>query len=90
MVESMFCFPEGVDKESRISGTPLTSAVKAIVPLAKADNGRPDGAIMMERVSTMSTYKRGDMCFTFARRQGSAGALRTPMDDMACIGVVEF
>ena len=73
-----------------MSGTPLTSAVKAMVPLANADRGRPDGAMITERVSTMSTYKRGEMCFTLARRQGRAGALSTPIDDMACIGVVEF
>lgn len=73
-----------------MSGTPETSAVKAIVPLAKAESGRPEGAIMIERVSKMSTYRRGEMCFTLLRRQGRAGAERTPMEEMACMGVVEF
>lgn len=86
----MFCFPEGVERDSSISGTPLTSAVNAMVPLAKADNGRPEGAIIIERVSTISTYRRGEICLTLARRQGRAGAERTPIEDMACIGVVEF
>ena len=85
----MFCFPEGVLRLRRMSGTPETSAVNAMVPLAKAERGRPEGAIITERVSTMSTYNRGEMCFTLERRQGRAGVERTPIEDMPCIGVVE-
>lgn len=55
MVESIFCFPLGVLKLNNISGTPEISAVKAMVPFANAERGRPEGAIMTERVSTMST-----------------------------------
>jgi hypothetical protein len=50
-----FCFPEGVERFSRRSGTPEILEVKAMVPLANAANGRPDGARVTERVSTMST-----------------------------------
>ena len=88
-MESIFCFPDGVLKLKRISGTPETSAVNAIVPFEKAERGRPEGAIITERVSIISTYKRGEMCFTLERRQGRAGVERTPIEDMPCIGVVE-
>jgi hypothetical protein len=44
-----------VERLSKISGTPDIFDVQAIVPLAKADKGRPEGAIVMERVSTKST-----------------------------------
>lgn len=53
-----------------MSGTPETFAVKAIVPLANAASGRPDGASVTDRVSTMSAYISFDVCRTLGLRQG--------------------
>lgn len=82
----MFCLPEGVERFSKRSGTPEIFEVKAIVPFAKADNGRPEGAIVTERVSTKSTYNSLEVCRTFALRQGRAGVLAArPLEDIADI-----
>ena len=66
------------------SGTPESFAVKAIVPLANAAKGRPEGANVTERVSTISTYISFEVCRTFARLQGIAGVLAasTPVEDI--------
>jgi hypothetical protein len=42
--------------------------------LAKAASGRPEGASVTVRVSTTSAYISFEVCRTFARRQGNAGA----------------
>lgn len=47
--------PPGAVRVSSRSGTPDIFAVNAIVPLAMADNGRPDGAKTTDSFSTMST-----------------------------------
>ena len=51
----MAALPPGVESVSRRSGTPDILDVKAMVPWANAARGRPEGARVMERVSTMST-----------------------------------
>ena len=51
----MVCFPLGTERVRRRSGTPETLAVKRIEPWAKAESGRPEGARITARVSTMST-----------------------------------
>lgn len=66
------CFPDGPVRVRTISGTPDTLDVKAMVPLANAARGRPDGASVTESVSTKSAYSSLDVWRTFARRQGSA------------------
>jgi hypothetical protein len=83
----MFCRPEGVERFRRRSGTPDILEVKAIVPFAKAPRGRPDGASVTVRVSTISTYSSLEVCRTFALRHGRAGvfAASDPVDDMADI-----
>lgn len=43
-----------------------------MVPFAKAESGRPEGARVTESVSTMSTYSSLLVCRTFARRHGTA------------------
>lgn len=55
MIDSRLCFPEGDERIRRMSGTPEILAVNAIVPCENADKGRPEGAIVTERVSTRST-----------------------------------
>jgi hypothetical protein len=52
---SMPSLPPEAERVSSKSGTPEIFDVNAIDPLAKADNGRPDGAKVTESVSTMST-----------------------------------
>lgn len=42
-------------------------------PFAKAASGRPEGASVTQRASTMSTYNSLLVWRTFARRQGIAG-----------------
>lgn len=79
---SILCLPEGEDSDKRTSGTPETLAVNAIDPVAKAERGRPDGAIITDKVSTISTYSSLDVCLTFARRQGSAGVDVGPREDI--------
>lgn len=49
------CCPAAVDKLRTSSGTPDISAVKAMVPDTSAASTRPDGAIVTERDSTIST-----------------------------------
>ncbi len=53
-------------------------------PFANAERGRPEGAIVMERVSTMSTYISLDVCRTFARRQGRAGPVAAWVRPICC------
>lgn len=55
IVLSILCLPDGEQSDKRTSGTPETLAVNAIDPVAKAERGRPDGAIITDRVSTIST-----------------------------------
>ena len=83
----MFCFPDGVERLSKRSGTPDILEVKAIVPFAKAAKGRPEGAKVTDSVSTKSTYNSLDVCRTFALRHGKAGvfAASEPDEDMADI-----
>lgn len=50
---------------------PETLAVKAIVPFAIADKGRPEGEIVTASVSTISTYISLLVCLTFALRHGT-------------------
>ena len=57
------------------SGIPETLEVKAMVPLAKAERGLPEGARVTESVSTTSAYISLEVCLTLERRQGNAGAL---------------
>src|SRR5579871_4400395 len=65
--------------------------LNAIVPLAKAAIGRPDGARMTDKVSTMSTYSSFDVCRTLALLQGRAGALEVerPRDDIPGVAIEE-
>jgi hypothetical protein len=81
------CFPDGVERFNKRSGTPEILDVKAIVPFAKAARGRPDGASVTESVSTRSTYNSFDVCRTFALRHGRAGvfAANAPEEDIADI-----
>lgn len=67
----MFRMPPGALSWRIRSGTPETLAVKAMVPNARAERGRPDGASVTERVSTMSTYNSLLVWRTLARRQGT-------------------
>lgn len=62
--------PPGQPSCNSRSGTPDTLAVKAIVPFAIADSGRPDGESVTSNVSTISTYISFDVCLTFALRHG--------------------
>lgn len=77
--------PDGLVSESRISGTPETFAVKAIVPFANAASGLPEGASVTVNVSTISAYSSFEVCRTFARRQGRAVPFVGNID-----GVLEF
>lgn len=65
--------PPGVVRHSKRSGTPEILAVKAIVPDTSADKIRPDGAIVTDNVSIMSTYSSFDVWRTPGRRHGMAG-----------------
>jgi len=47
--------PPGALRVNRRSGTPEILAVKAMDPWARAEIGRPDGATMTDKLSTMST-----------------------------------
>jgi hypothetical protein len=66
------CAPEGTERVRRRSGTPESFEVKRMEPLAKAARGRPEGASVTVRVSTMSTYSSLLVWRTLARRQGMA------------------
>lgn len=79
------CFPGGLVRVRVISGTPDTFDVKAIVPLAKAASGLPEGASVTDRVSTTSAYISLDVCRTFARLHGRAGVFEGSTD-----GELEF
>lgn len=79
------CFPDGLVILSVISGTPDTFEVNAIVPLAKAARGLPDGASVTDKVSTISAYISLDVCRTLARLHGKAVEFEGRMD-----GVLEF
>ena len=47
--------PPGAESERSISGMPEIFAVNWMLPLARADIGRPDGAKMTDSDSTIST-----------------------------------
>lgn len=47
--------------------------MNAMVPDTNADSSRPEGAIVTERDSMMSTYSSLEVCRTPGRRQGMAG-----------------
>ena len=64
-----------------ISGTPETLEVNAMVPLANAAKGLPDGASVTDRVSTISAYISLDVCRTLARLHGRAVEFEGNMDD---------
>ena len=59
---------------------PDTFAVKAMVPFAIAESGRPDGESVTHSVSTMSTYISLLVCLTFALRQGTGDVLCAAFD----------
>lgn len=69
------CFPDGVDRVSCRSGTPESFEVNAMVPLANAARGLPEGAKVTDKVSIMSTYISFEVCRTLALLHGSDGAL---------------
>jgi hypothetical protein len=71
----MLCLPDGLVNVNVMSGTPETLEVNAIVPLANAASGLPDGARVTDNVSTTSAYISLEVCRTFDRRQGRAGVL---------------
>lgn len=50
---------------------PETLDVKAMLPLAWAAMGRPEGESVTESVSTRSTYSSFEVWRTLARRQGT-------------------
>ena len=56
-----------------MSGTPEIFAVNAIVPETNADKSLPDGAIVTDNVSIISTYSSLEVCRTPGRRHGMAG-----------------
>lgn len=68
-----------------MSGIPDTFDVNAIVPFANAAKGLPDGASVTDKVSTISAYISLEVCRTFARLHGKAGAFEAIKD-----GALEF
>jgi hypothetical protein len=81
-----FCRPDGVERFNTRSGTPEIFEVHAIVPLAKAANGLPEGASVTDSVSMRSIYSSFDVCRTFALRHGRAGVFAaTPVEDIAAM-----
>jgi len=74
------CFPEGPVIVIKMSGTPETLLVKAMVPFANAASGRPEGAMVTLRDSTTSAYSSLLVCRTFALRHGSAGVVAAIKD----------
>ena len=65
-----------------MSGTPDTLQVNAIVPLAKAARGLPEGASVTDKVSTMSAYISLDVCRTLALLHGKAVEFDGKMEDV--------
>ncbi len=86
----MFCLPDGVDRFNNRSGTPDIFEVNAMVPFANAARGRPEGARVTVKVSTMSTYSSLEVCRTFALRQGRAGVLAANAPDEDIADILEF
>lgn len=80
--------PEAESVKSR-SGTPEIFDVNAMEPLAKAANGRPDGASVTESFSTMSTYSSLLVWRTLARRQGIAGPVVEGLREKGCLRPAE-
>lgn len=76
----MLCFPEGLLNVKVMSGTPDTFDVKAILPFANADSGRPEGASVTDRVSMTSAYISFEVWRTFARLHGKAGVFVAASD----------
>lgn len=73
-----------------MSGTPDIFDVKTMLPLAKAANGRPEGARVTDRVSITSAYISFEVCRTFALLQGRAGVfvlLREDIEELAMFGL---
>jgi hypothetical protein len=85
-----FCFPEGVERFNNRSGTPDILEVKAIVPLAKAARGRPDGARVTVRVSTRSTYISLEVWRTLALRQGNEVVLAASAPEEEIADMLEW
>jgi hypothetical protein len=52
----MLVWPPGALRDKRRSGTPEILAVNTMEPYASAEIAFPDGAIVTERDSIMSTY----------------------------------
>lgn len=82
----MLCLPDGLLSVRVMSGTPDTFEVKAMVPLANAARGRPEGASVTVKVSTISAYISFDVWRTFARLQGKAGVLVEDIEGMLQAG----
>lgn len=80
ILRPIVCWPPGAVKDTSKSGTPDNLAVKAIVPSTRADNNRPEGAIVTESDSIMSTYSSFEVCRTPAFLQGMAGPWFTAED----------
>lgn len=76
----MLCFPDGLPSVTRTSGTPDTFDVNAMVPLANAAKGLPEGASVTDKVSTTSAYSSFEVCRTLARLHGKAGVLAAIRD----------
>lgn len=67
------CGPAGVVNVNKRSGTPDTLELNAIVPIALAESIRPDGAMVTDRFSIISTYSSLDVWRTPGLRHGIAG-----------------
>lgn len=67
------CCPPGVVNDRSRSGTPDILAVNAIVPETSAERRRPEGAIVTESDSTISTYISLDVCRTLGLLHKIAG-----------------
>jgi len=82
MILPRLCFPDGLVMFKVISGTPDTLQVNAIVPLAKAASGLPEGASVTDKVSTISAYISLDVCRTLALLHGKAVEFDGRMEDV--------
>lgn len=67
------CWPPGAVNDRSKSGTPDNLAVKAIVPDTNAESNRPDGAMVTDSDSIMSTYSSFEVWRTPDFLQGIAG-----------------
>lgn len=55
--------------------------MRAIVPDTKAESNRPEGAMVTDKVSTISTYSSLDVCRTLGLLHGIAGPCVAKDDD---------